>query len=197
MSVFVKNYVDGCATCQATKNNTHPIKAPNQPIITPAKPWSVVTSDFVTDLPEMNGFNAINVVVDKFSKAIVITPCRKDITAEETATLFLNHVWKRYGLPDKIISDRGPQFASQVTKDIWKTLGIERAMSTAYHPQTDGETEQVNQEIEQYLRSMAMHSPKDGWICFLSQNSLTITVNTALHTNPLSKPLWDTNLVSR
>jgi len=163
MSVFVKNYVDGCATCQATKNNTHPIKPPNQPIITPAKPWSVITTDFITDLPEINSFNSINVVVDKFSKAIVITPCRKDITAEETATLFLNNVWKRFGLPDKIISDRGPQFASQVTKEIWKTLGIERSMSTAYHPQTDRETERVNQEIEQYLRSMVMHSPK-GWL---------------------------------
>jgi len=125
ISVFVKNYVDGCATCQATKNNTHPIKPPNQPIITPTKPWSIVTSDFVTDLPKINGLNAINVVVDKFSKAIIITPCRKDITAEETATLFLNNVWKRFGLPDRIILDRGPQFASQVTKGIWKTLGIE------------------------------------------------------------------------
>jgi len=166
MSVFVKNYVDGCATCQATKNNMHPIKTPNQPITTPTKPWSVITTDFVTDLPEINGFNSINVVVDKFSKAIVITPCHKDITAEETATLFLNNVWKRFGLPDRIISDRGPQFASQVTKEIWKTLGIKRSMSTAYHPQTDGETERVNQEIEQYLRSMIMHSPK-GWLDLL------------------------------
>jgi len=166
MSIFVKNYVNGCATCQAMKNNTHPIKAPTQAIEAPAKPWSLVMSDFVTDLPKMNGFNTINMVVDKFSKAIVIMPCRKDITAEETTTLFLNHIWKHYGLPDRIILDRGPQFASQVTKEIWKTLGIERSMSTAYHPQTDGETEQVNQEIEQYLRSMAMHSPK-GWLDML------------------------------
>jgi len=166
MSIFIKNYVDGCATCQATKNNTHPIKPPNQPIITPAKHWSVVTSDFIMDLPKINGLNAINVVVDKFLKAIVITPCRKDITASETATLFLNHVWKWFGLPDRIISDRGPQFASQVTKEIWKTLGIELSMSMAYHPQTDGETEHVNQEIKQYLWSMIMHSPK-GWLDLL------------------------------
>jgi len=107
------------------------------------------------------------VVVDKFSKAIIITPCRKDIMAAEMATLFLNHVWKRFGLPDRIISDRGPQFVSQVTKEIWKTLGIKWSMSTAYHPQTDGEMERVNQEIEQYLQSMIMHSPK-GWLDLLS-----------------------------
>jgi len=123
------------------------------------------------------------VVVDKFSKAIVITPCRKDITAEEMATLFLNNIWKRFGLPDRIISDRGPQFASQVTKEIWKTLGIERSMSMAYHPQTDGEMERVNQEIEQYLRSMIMHSPRDGSSYFHSWNSCTIITNTALCEN--------------
>jgi len=117
--------MDGCATCQAMKNNTHLIKAPNQPIITPTKPWNVVTLDFIMDLPKINGFNSINVVVDKFSKAIIITPCRKDIMAEEMATLFLNNIWKRFGLPDRIIPDRGPQFTSQVTKEIWKTLGIE------------------------------------------------------------------------
>src|SRR5882724_2198490 len=63
MSIFIKNYVDGCATCQATKNNMHPIKPPNQPITTPAKPWSVITLDFIMDLPKINGFNSINVVV--------------------------------------------------------------------------------------------------------------------------------------
>jgi len=68
MSVFVKNYMDGCATCQATKNNTHPIKPPNQPITTPAKPWSIVTSDFIMDLPEINGLNTINVGWTSFQR---------------------------------------------------------------------------------------------------------------------------------
>jgi len=137
-------------------------------------------SDFVTDLPEINGFQLINVVVDNSRRLSSLPLVARNITAEETATLFLNNVWKQFGLPDRIILDRGPQFASQVTKEIWKTLGIERSMSMAYHPQTDGETERVNQEIEQYLWSMIMHSLRDGLNYFLSQNSCTITANTVL-----------------
>ena len=151
MSLFVKQYVDGCSTCQSTKNITHPIHVPLIPTENAEEPWKYVSTDFVTDLPEVDGFDSINVVVDKFSKAIVITPCKKTITASETAKLFLDHVWKRFGLPDKIISDRGPQFASTVTKELHHALGIRSALSTAYHPQTNGETERINQEIEQFL----------------------------------------------
>lgn len=153
MSVFVKNFVEGCVICQSTKNITHPPQIHIQPTETPIRPWQYVTTDFVTDLPEINGLNSINVVVDQFSKMIVISPCRKDITAEETATLFMNNVWKRFGLPEKIISDRGPQFASKVTQSICKALNIRSALSTAFHPQTDGSTERVNQEFEQYLQA--------------------------------------------
>jgi transposase InsO family protein len=166
MSNFTKAYVDGCATCQSNKNITHPTKAPLIPTQTPDGPWKHVTTDFVTDLPELQGFDSINVVVDKFSKAIVITPCKKTITASETAQLFLDNVWKRFGLPDKIISDRGPQFASKVSQEVWKALGITSAMSTAYHPQTDGETERVNQEIEQFLRTTISQDP-GNWLRLL------------------------------
>jgi len=166
MSNFTKAYVDGCAICQSTKNITHPTKTPLIPTETPRGPWEHVTTDFITDLPEIRGFDSINVIVDKFSKAIVISPCKKTITASETAKLFLDNAWKRFGLPDKIISDRGPQFASKVSQEIWKALGITSAMSTAYHPQTDGETERVNQEIEQFLRATINQSP-DNWLDLL------------------------------
>jgi len=107
--------------------------------------------DFVTDLPESLNADSMFVVVDRFSKAIIITPCRKAITAEETAQLYMDHVWRRTGLPRQVISDRGPQFASKVMRETWKQLKVDQAMSTAFHPQTDGETERVNQEIEQFL----------------------------------------------
>ena len=150
MLTFVKNFVDGCATCQSTKVlpcTRVPLK-PNQ---IPTEVWSIITIDFITDLPLSKGFNSLFVVVDRLSKATILSPCSKTITAEETSTLYLSNVWKRTGLPRQVISDRGPQFASKVMQEIWNKLGVKSTMSTAFHPQTDGETERVNQELEQYL----------------------------------------------
>ena len=107
--------------------------------------------DFITDLPVSQGFDSLFVVVDRLSKATIIAPCNKTITAEETAKLYMNHVWRRTGLPQQVISDRGPQFVSQVMQEVWSKLGVKSTMSTAFHPQTDGEAEHVNQELEQYL----------------------------------------------
>ena len=108
--------------------------------------------DFVTDLPISRNLDSMFVVVDRFSKAIVIAPCLKAISAEETSQLYLDNVWRRTGLPHHVISDRGPQFASKVMRETWNKLNVNQALSTAFHPQTDGETERVNQEIEQFLR---------------------------------------------
>ena len=107
--------------------------------------------DFITDLPLSNRYDSLFVVINRLSKAVIVTPCTKTIMADGTAQLYLNHVWKRTGLPQQVISDCGPQFASKVMQEIWSKLGVKSTMSTAFHPQTDGEMEQVNQELEQYL----------------------------------------------
>ena len=100
------------------------------------------------DLPPVDGFDSILVMVDQgLTKGVILTPCKKTITAEETGRLLLENLYKQFGLPDKIISDRGPQFASKSFVELLKLLGITSALSTAYHPQMDGTTEQVNQEI--------------------------------------------------
>ena len=161
LSQFTKNYVDGCATCQATKNKPR-TQIPLKPNPVPADIWKAITMDFVTDLPESRNADSMFVVVDRFSKAIVITPCRKTITAEETAQLYLDNVWRRTGLPHTVISDRGPQFASKLMQETWKKLNVNQALSTAFHPQTDGETERVNQEIEQFLRVFCNYQ-QDNW----------------------------------
>ena len=150
MSLFIRNYVDGCATCQSTK--IHPqIRVPLQPNQVPTSIWKSVTMDFVTDLPPTHGHDSMFIVVDCFSKATIIAPCRKDITVEQTSKLYLEQVWQRTGLPQQVISDRGPQFTSQVMKELWNKLGVKASLSTAFHPQTDGETECINQEIEQFF----------------------------------------------
>jgi len=96
----------------------------------------------------------------------MLSPYNKNIMAVETSQLLLDNVWKRTGFPLAIISDRGPQFAAQVTQELWRKLGIKQKLSTAFHPQTDGESEQVNQEIEQYLR-ICGNFQQDDWAMLL------------------------------
>ena len=115
-------------------------------------PWVDVSVDFITDLPLSNGFDSILTVIDRLSKETEFIPCNKTVMALDTAKLYLFHVWKDHGLPRTIISDRGPQFASQVMTDLCKRLGISPKLSMAHHPQTDGQTEVMNREVQQYLR---------------------------------------------
>ena len=168
MYTFIRNYVMGCATCQQNKVNTHPTTPPLMPIRSNAgRPFAIITTDFITDLPISEGYDSLMVVVDHgLTKGVILIPCTKTIDALGTADAYLDHVYRRFGLPDTIISDRGPQFASQVFRNIGKTLGIDLRMSTAYHPQTDGETERVNQELEVYLRIFCGNNP-DKWRSFL------------------------------
>jgi len=105
----------------------------------------------ITQLPESQGYDSILVVVDRFSKMMHAMPTMSSVTAEGVARLFRDNVWKLHGLPEKTLSDRGPQFASKVMRELNRLLGIKTATSIVYHPQTDGQTERVNQEIEQYL----------------------------------------------
>jgi hypothetical protein len=154
MSTFIKKYIDGCAQCQQNKINTHlttpslmPIKADQD-----ALPFSTISMDFITDLPESNGYTALMAIVDhNLSKGVILIPCTKEETALTTAQLYHQHVYRRYGLPRAMISDRGPQFASQVFQTLCEKLGIQSRLSMAFHPQTDGQTERMNQEIEVYL----------------------------------------------
>ena len=122
--------------------------------------------NFITDLPQSKGYDFLLVMVDRFSKAIILSPCNKTITALETTDLVLNDVWRRVGLPRQIISDRGPQFAVKITQELWKKLNVKSSLSTTYHPQTDGESERVNQEIEQYLRVFCNYQ-QDNWVDLL------------------------------
>ena len=141
MTKFIHNYVDGCAIYQSTKNLTHRTWPPIQLLETANTPWCFISTDFITDLPKSKGYDLINVVVDQgLSKGIIITPCNKTITAEETMTLFQNNVFNWHGLLTKIVLDHGPQFVAKFTCELWKQLGISPMLSTAYHPQTDGDT---------------------------------------------------------
>ena len=104
--------------------------------------------DFITKLPTSKGHDSILVVCDRFSKMSYFVAITEKTMAERLARLFRDNVWKLHGLPESVISDRGPQFAAGMTKELNKMLGIETKLSTAYHPETDRQTERTNQELE-------------------------------------------------
>jgi hypothetical protein len=104
--------------------------------------------DFITDLPISNRFDSIFIVVNQgLSKGVILMPCNKMINAEETAKLYINNVFIQYGLADIMISNRGPQFTSNFFNGIMNALGMDHRMSTAFHPQTDGQTEHLILQI--------------------------------------------------
>ena len=118
--------------------------------------------DYIMELPEAGGYDSILVTVDRLSKRAHFIPTNTTVTALGTARIFLHQVWCLHGLPRWVVSDRGPQFVAEFIKELYRMLGIEGATSTAYHPQTDGQTERVNQELEQYLQ-LFISERQDNW----------------------------------
>ena len=133
---------------------------PNQ---IPERPWQYISVDFITKLPMSKGHDSILVVCDRFSKMSHFVATTEKTMAEGLARLFRDNVWKLHGLPESVISDREPQFAAGLTKELNKMLGIETKLLIAYYPQTDSQTERTNQELEQYLRIYVNHR-QNNWL---------------------------------
>ena len=127
----------------------------------PKKPWSHLTVDFITKLPVVAGKNVVLVVCDRLSKITHFVATIEGTSAEGLARLFWDNVWKLHGLPESVVSDRGPQFAVELTRELNRMLGIKIKLSTVFHPQTDGQIERMNQKVEQYLRFFIEHRQKD------------------------------------
>ena len=153
MAQLIRKYVDRCTPCQQNKTNTHLTIPPLNPIISKEKlPFKQISYNPITDLPNSNGFNSLLVVVDQgLSKGVILCPTKKTITTKGVATIIFRKLYTRFGLFNKVISDRGPQFSAQFQKELGRILRYKLALSSTYHPQTDRETERVNQELETYL----------------------------------------------
>ena len=140
----VKRYVEGCDQCQRMKNKAEIPAGKLRPNQVPERPWQHISVDFITKLPVSKGYDSILVVCDRFSKMSHFVATTEKTTVEGLARLFRDNVWKLHGLPESVISDRGPQFAAGMTRELNKILGIETKLSMAYHPETDRQTERTN-----------------------------------------------------
>ena len=162
-------YVRGCAECQHHKVNTRPTKAPLTPIFPEPKanPFEVIALDFITKLPKSQKYDSILTITDHdCSKASLFIPCMEEIMAEGVAKLFVQRVFRYYGLPRKIISDRDPRFTSKFARELCRLLGIKQNVSTAYHPRTDRQSERTNQWLETYLQFFVNYQ-QDNWAVYL------------------------------
>ena len=150
MSRYVGRYISTCDVCLQTKSFRHPLTREFHPLPIPSALWDTIRVDFIVELPQSAGYDSI-MVVDSVTKCTHFVSTVTTISAAGATHLFLHHVWKHHGLPQKVISDRGPQFVAEFTQELYWLLRIKLAATMAYHPQGDGQTEWVNQELEQYL----------------------------------------------
>ena len=159
----IRKYVASCHVCQRSKASREAYQGLLRPLPIPERRWEDISVDFIVKLLETRlGKNTnLIVVVDRLGKLAHVIPY-SDISVPTTAKLFVQHVWKHYGLPTSIISDRGSQFISTFWGQICKRLGIRTDLSTAFHPETDRQTERVNSIIEQYLRAYINYH-QDDW----------------------------------
>jgi len=177
--------VEGCDAYQRNKNHTEQPAGKLMPNSIPKKPWAHILADFITKLPLAQGYDSILVVVDQLTKIVHFIPTTEKTSAEGLARLFRDNVWKLHGLPESIILDRGPQFAAGLMRVLNQMLGIESKMSTAFYPQTDGQMERVNQELEQYLRMFIDHQ-QEQWPDWLGMAEFAY--NNKMHSSTKTSP---------
>ena len=137
------------------------------PLKTPEGPWKEISIDIIGPLPKSNRKNAIVVIVDQFTKMICLKATTMNVSSEEIAKIYQDEIWKLHGVPRTILSDRRPQFTSRFMEDLIKALKTRRMLLTTYHSQTDGQTEQINQEISTFLQHYVNYQ-QDNWTEWLA-----------------------------
>jgi len=151
MSRYIRQYVSTCDLCLRTKPIRQALVGELHPLRILDLRWDTLSMDFVMELPLFSGCDTVMTVVDSVSKWTHFIPTYMTVTAEGAARLFLHQVWKLHSLLKCVVSDHGPQFVAHFTRELYRLLGIKLASSTAWYPQTDRQTECINQELDQYL----------------------------------------------
>jgi len=186
MKKHVAEYLARCLECQQIKTEHQHPAGLLQPLPIPEWKWEIISMDFITGLPKTKRNNdSIMVVVDKLSKAAHFIPVQSTYRAVQIAHIFMQNVFRLHGLPKTIISDRDVKFTSAFWRALFAELGTQLNFSTAYHPQTDGQTERVNQMVEDMLRACVMQKPTQ-WEDYL--HLVEFTYNNGYHTSIQMSP---------
>jgi hypothetical protein len=179
----IKEYVFSCDQCQRNKAVNHKSYGLLTPLPIPDRNWEQIAMDFIVRLPKtLDGYDAIMVCIDRLSKMAHFIPGRTTDDAKAVSQLYLANVFRLHGLPKVIVSDRDSRFTGNFWKNLQKLLGTKLAMSTSYHPQTDGQTERTNRTLEQMLRAFVNYR-QDNWkellplVEFAYNNSRQATTN--------------------
>jgi len=183
MNERIIDFVRSCPECQETKASRHQPYGLSSPLEPPYTPWQSIAMDFITELPLSEGCDQLWVVIDRFTKMAHFIPLWEK-TAADLAIIFAREIWKHHGLPTDIMTDRDSRFTSEVWQEFLRLSGIRPCMSTAFHPQTDGQTERLNQTIEAYLRAF-VNKEQDNWKRLLPMAEFTYN-NSATTGNGLS-----------
>jgi transposase InsO family protein len=162
MAAFVRKYVESCESCQRNRLARHKPYGFLKNLPVPEHPSTDLSMDFIEELPLSGTFNSILVVTDRFTKRVRFIPTRTDIITSELAEIFLTHIFTQTGIPSSIVSDQGSKFTSDFWQEFVKMIQVNSLLSTAYHPQTDGATERVNQSVESYIRHHGNYY-QDDW----------------------------------
>jgi hypothetical protein len=172
LSKVLRTYVNSCPKCQVNKPTHHKPHGELQPIETPPSPCHTVTMDLITKLPNcvFKGltYDTIMTVTDKLTKMATLIPGREDWSAQQWAEEFFQTYYRRWGVPSKIITDRGKIFLSDFWTSLFRILRTNLLVTTAYHPQTDGQSERTNQTVEIALRHL-VNPNKDDWVYYLGE----------------------------
>lgn len=181
----VLEWIQKCDVCHRSKSGGGPYPGLLQPLPILEQAWTHITMDFIEGLPTSQGKKVIFVVVDRLTKYSHFLPLSHPYTAQSVAKVFLDNIYKLHGAPLSIVSDRDKVFTSLFWKELFRLMGTTLEMSSAYHPQTDGLTERVNQCVETYLRCMVQQNPKQ-WALWLPLAEFWYNTNyhTSLKTTP-------------
>ena len=188
MANDVAKYVAQCDSCQRNKTSSQRPAGLLQPLPVPIQPWSSISMDFVVDLPATaNAYDSILVMVDRLTKMVHLAPCNKADDAPAVAWLFYKHVASLHGFPASLITDRDPKFMSQFWASLMERLHMTHFASSAFHPQTDGNTERVNRVMEDMLRHYvrADQTDWDSWLPMVE-----FAINNSWHSSVNNTPFF-------
>jgi len=157
----ITEYVRSYDVCQRNKVIQHKKFGLLEPLEVRMRPWTAISMDFIVGLPKFNGYTKIWVIVDRFSEMAHFIPLRTEKHIKELALTFLKEIWRLHGLPESIVSDRDTRLTSKLWTSLMQLLQVKLNHSTACHPESDGQTERVNQTLEQYLRSYCLYQQDD------------------------------------